>query len=237
MKKKIALTAPLKKYLVAVSGLGESTHQECMGFVRGESGAGKTTATAFVVNRVNGVFVRAQRVWSITSMLAAIVEQLEGRPQRQKQPMFDYIVAQLAKSRRSLFIDEADYLTTDMIEVCRDIHDISGRPVVLIGDQEVRNGLVDNKRFRRRITEEIVFLPLDMADTRAVYEAVSEIEIEDGLLELLNESAGGNVGLICNGIEMLEKLARSNGWDKATLALWNNGSKANREFFFANRPK
>jgi hypothetical protein len=36
---------------------------------------------------------------------------------------------------------------------------------------------------------------------------------------------------------MIEKVARSNGWARATLALWNNGSKSNRKFFFTNGGK
>lgn len=234
MKRAVAITTAIKRYLMAIEGLEGSTAPERMCFVWGMPGAGKTTATAFVVNRTNGVFVRAQRIWNISSMLSAIVEQLEGQPSRFRQPMFDFIVKKLRCSHRSLFVDEADYLNEDMIEVLRDIHDLSGRPVTLIGMDEVRRGLVQNERFMRRITEEIKFLPMDFNDCLAVYRAVAEIDIEEDLLAALNEEAGGNVGLIVNGIGMIEKVAKSNGWKVATLALWNNGSKANRKFFFNN---
>lgn len=237
MKRAVAITASIKRYLMAIEGLEGSTAPERMCFVWGMPGAGKTTATAFVVNRTNGVFVRAQRIWNITSMLSAIVEQLEGQPTRFKQPMFDYIVKKLTTTHRSLFIDEADYLSEDMIEVLRDIHDLSGRPVTLIGMDQVRRGLVQNERFMRRITEEIKFMPLDFNDCLAVYKAVSEVQIDEDLLAALNDEAGGNVGLITNGIGMIEKVARSNGWTRATLALWNNGSKSNRKFFFTNGGK
>lgn len=235
MKRAVAITASIKRYLMAINCLEESSAPERMCFVWGMPGAGKTTATAFVVNKTNGVFVRAQQVWNITSMLASIVEQMEGQPHRHKQPMFDYIVKRLAKSRRALFVDEADYLSEKMIEVLRDVHDLSGRPVTLIGMDQVRRGLAQNERFMRRITEEIKFLELDFADCKEVCRAVSEVEIDDDLLQVLLEQAGGNVGLITNGIGMIEKVARSNGWNVATLKLWNHGGKASRKFFFNNR--
>lgn len=237
MKRAVAITASIKRYLMAIEGLEGSTAPERMCFVWGMPGAGKTTATAFVVNRTNGVFVRAQRIWNITSMLSSIVEQLEGQPSRFRQPMFDYIVQKLRRTQRSLFVDEADYLNEAMIEVLRDIHDLSGRPVTLIGMDQVRRGLAQNERFMRRITEEIKFLPLDFLDCLAVYKAVAEVEIDEDLLMALNDEASGNVGLINNGIGMIEKVARSNGWARATLALWNNGSKSNRKFFFTNGGK
>lgn len=235
MKRAVAITASIKRYLVAMNVLEESTAPERMCFVWGMPGAGKTTATAFVVNRTHGVFVRAQRIWTITSMLGAIVEQLEGQPHRHKQPMFDYIVKRLTKSRRALFVDEADYLNESMIEVLRDIHDLSGRPITLIGMDQVRRGLAQNDRFMRRITEEIKFLPLDFSDCKAVYEAVAEVGIGDDLLAALNEQADGNIGLISNGIGMIEKIARSNGWKHVTLEMWNGGNKSARKFFFNNR--
>lgn len=234
MKRAVAITASIKRYLVAMTGLEEARTPEKMCFVWGLPGAGKTTATAWVVNKTNGVFVRAQRIWNITSMLAAIVEQLEGQPHRHKQPMFDYIVQRLAKSRRALFIDEADYLTEDMIEVLRDIHDLSSRPITLIGMDQVRRGLANNERFMRRITEEIKFMPLDFADCKAVYASIAEVEIADDLLASLNDEANGNIGLISNGIGMIEKVAKANNWTVVNMAMWNGGNKS-RKFFFNNR--
>ena len=35
-----------------------------MGLIYGETGYGKSTATAWFVNQCDGVYVRAQRVWS-----------------------------------------------------------------------------------------------------------------------------------------------------------------------------
>ncbi|KJR98760.1 MAG: hypothetical protein VR65_19860 [Desulfobulbaceae bacterium BRH_c16a] len=233
MRAETAITKSIKKYLVAMGALEDRNSRiERMCLLWGLSGAGKTTATAYVVNQVHGVFIRAQKIWTMTSMLGAICERLGGKPVRYKQPMFDFIIKQLKTQRRSLFIDEADYLNEDLVEVIRDIHDISKRPIVLIGMDELRHGLLINERFMRRITQEIVFGPIDLQDAREVCDKTCEAKVADDLLERLHTEADGNVGLITNGLKAIETLAKRNQMEVVDLEAWGP-----RNLFFGEKKK
>ncbi len=233
MRNKIAITKPIKAYMVAMGAQEQRAYNvEGMTLLRGRAGGGKTWGTAFVSNRVHGVFVRAQRIWSITSMLAAIVEELRGKPVRFKQPMFNFIVKKLRESNRPLFVDEADYLNEEMIDVIRDIYDCSRRPVVLIGMDDIARGLATNDRFMRRITQEVEMAPLDMDDCRMVARDVCEVGVADELLGKLHREAGGNVGLISNGLAAIEQMARANGTDSVDLKTWGE-----RRLFFGGKKR
>ncbi|MDH4317925.1 MAG: ATP-binding protein, partial [Desulfobulbaceae bacterium] len=178
----------------------------------------------------NGVFIRAQRIWTITSMLASLVRELGGQPTRFKQPMFDFIVQTLAATGRPLFVDEADYLDTNMIDVIRDIYDCSRVPVILVGMDDIARGLANNKRFMRRITQEVKFNPLDLADTKVVSDTVCEIPVDEDLLAKLQQESNGNIGLISNGLDKIEQHAKTNGLDRVTFKDWGG-----RRLFFDNR--
>jgi len=217
--------------MVAMGAQEERTlNVEGMSLLRGKAGAGKTWGTAFVCNRVNGVYVRAQKTWTITSMLGSTVHELGGKPGRYKNPMFDYTVQQLKVTRRPLFIDEADYLNEDMIDVVRDIYDLSRRPVVLIGMDDITRSLASNERFMRRITQEIPFGPLDMEDSRLVCDDVCEVQVADDLLQKLHTESTGNIGLITNGLYKIERLAKVNGNNEVDLSSWGK-----RRLFFDSR--
>ncbi len=207
-----------------------SLNVEGMSLLRGRPGDGKTWGTAFVCNRANGVYVRALKTWSISNMLAAMVSELGGKPGRFKNPMFEYVVKQLKVTRRSLFIDEADYLSEDMIDVVRDIYDLSRRPIVMIGMDDITRSLATNERFMRRITQEVHFKPLDMDDTRRVCDDKCEVEVENDLLAKLHMESGGNVGLLTNGLAKIERHAKTGNIGTVDLKSWGQ-----RRLFFDSR--
>ena len=98
-----------------------------MGLVHGFTGAGKTTSIVWLVNQVDGVFVRANATWTPVVMLQAIMTELGAAPLGRCAPMLSFIVDKLSLSGRPLFVDESDYLTDNrkMLETLRDIHDVS----------------------------------------------------------------------------------------------------------------
>ena len=97
-----------------------------MGLVHGYTGAGKTTAISWLVNKTRGVYVRAAATWTSSAMLGRIMVELGREPlARGGAAMVEHITGALADARRPLFVDEADYLLRDlkMLETLRDIHD------------------------------------------------------------------------------------------------------------------
>lgn len=206
-----------------------------MGLVYGDTGFGKTTAIAWLVNQTNGIYVRAHATWTPSAMLGAMMQEIGAEPLHSRNSvMVNYIIAKLALDKRPLFIDEADYLFSNMkmLETLRDIHDTSGVPVVMIGMEGIERRLVHRKQLARRVSQWVEFRPADLRDSRTLTDTVCEVEIGDDMLERLHAEAKGNVGLMVVGLARIEALAKANGWKKIDLDQWGA-----RQLFLSRAPK
>lgn len=235
MRNKLAITKSVAALQVAYEALASrDIGVPGMALVHGYTGAGKTTAITALVNTTHGVYVRAMRTWTPNTMLARIVTELQGAPMGRNAAMVDYIVSQLQEQNRPLFVDEADYLVahSDMIETLRDIHDLSEQPVVMVGMEGIERRLTMRKQLARRISHWVEFLLSDLADARAVTEAVCEVGVDDELLARLHSESGGSVGLMVVGLARIEQLARANGWVRVSADQWGD-----RKLFIGGAPK
>lgn len=193
-----------------------------MALVYGETGAGKTTAITWMVNRTRGVYVRATASWTLNAMLGRIMAELGAEPMGRNASMVDYIVQQLTESQRPLFVDEADYLLADtrMIETLRDLHDLSGMPVVLVGMASIEKRLVHRPQLRGRISHWVEFLPADIEDAKTLAETVCEVKVDEELLERLHRESAGSMRLMAVGLARIESLGKTNGLKTVTAAEW-----------------
>lgn len=195
-----------------------------MGLVHGFTGYGKTTTVAWLVTQVNGVFVRAGAMWTPNAMLGAIMAEIGAAAMWRNQSMVNHIVATLAQTNRPLFVDEADYCLRNpvMLETLRDMHDLAGVPVVLIGMEGFERKLVHRLQLARRISQWVEFLPADVGDARTLTDTVCEIEVGDDLLARLHEETKGNVGLMIVALSRIEAMAKANSWRKVDADRWGN---------------
>ncbi|ABE45652.1 AAA family ATPase [Polaromonas sp. JS666] len=205
-----------------------------MGLVHGFTGAGKTTAISWLVNRTNGVYARAYGTWTPNSMLGSIMHELGAAPLQRSAQMLKYITGDLERTNRPLFIDEANYFAGDtaMLDTLRDIHDVSNVPVILIGHEGTERKLIHRAQLARRISEWVEFKPLDAEDARILADTVAEVAIADDLLAELHAHAKGSMGLMTVGLARVEAMAKANGWKRVDADQW-----AGRAFFLGNAPK
>lgn len=234
MRTKLAITKNVAALQLAYEALASRDHGvPGMGLVFGYTGAGKTTAISSLVNQTRGLYVRATSGWTPSSMLAKLMQELGASPRQRRADMLDFVVERLMHDPRPLFVDEADYLLrdADMLESLRDVHDMSGAPVVLIGMADIEKKIVHRKQLARRISHWVEFLPSDLDDARTLASTVCEVELDDELLQALHAEAKGSIGLMTVGMARIEALARANGWRRVTGEQWGD-----RKLFLGNRP-
>jgi len=225
MKHEMAMTKNVRRFLAAVRELqNRSLGTEGMGLLWGQPGEGKSTTIAYATNILGGVFLRANICWSVTSMLADIMTELGMAPMHRKAPMIKAIVDHLMSRRRPVFIDESDYLfkRADMIDALRDIYDLTGSPVILIGMEEMARKIQTKGKFARRITQWIEFAGIDAADARTLADTVCEIKIGDDLLEFVRLEAKANIGRMTTAMSKIESFGRTNQLKTVTRAEWGD---------------
>jgi DNA transposition AAA+ family ATPase len=234
MRTQVALTKNVAALQLAFEALdGRDRAVPGMGLVYGDTGAGKTTAVTWMVNRTRGVYVRANSGWTPSSMLARVMQELGGAPLQRRAAMLDFIAEQLAMQTRPLFVDEGDYLLRDtsMLESLRDVHDLSGMPVVIVGMSGIQAKIIHKPQLAGRISHWVEFLPSDLEDARTLAKEVCEVTLDDELLASVHREAKGSVRLMVVGMARIEALAKANGWKHVDADQWGS-----RPLFLGNRP-
>lgn len=194
----------------------------------GESGIGKSTGLTWLsTTKLNACYVRALQVWSPSSMLQAIAEELEIRPSRTLSATTKLIVAELSRTQRPLIVDEADYVVDQsrLLNTLRDLHDLSTMPLILVGMADFVRKLrtrSEQRQFAGRVALELEFSPLDFQDVAVVAKTLGEVEIADDLLKLVHERSQGITRLVCVGVSRIETFAKTIGLSRITAAHWSN---------------
>lgn len=202
--------------------------------VVGATGTGKTTALANAICSHNAIFVRADAVTTVASLLDSICFELGIDYRQRNADKLRAIRAALREAPRPIFVDEADYLTRDqrMLDTLRDIFDTTGVPVVLIGMEGITRRLKRYPQFERRISQCVEFRPCDMEDTALMIRDLCEVDVSRDLIERVFVQTKGSVGLIVVAIAHIEAFARGHRWAAITNIQWGD-----RPLFLGDRPR
>ena len=235
MRKEMAITKNVQRLLRAVRTLTDSPHGiERMGLLYGLPGEGKTTSIDHVIDKTNGIALRAKRCWTTTSMLAELCTELRTpekiRRSNRSAIMVVSAIEHLNVCPRPIFIDEIDHLFvphnqrngTNILETLRDIYDLVKVPVILVGEENSAINIQENGRFARRITQWVEFKGIDQDDARIVANTVCEVGIGDDLLTHLYQEAGANVGRIIVGIDAIERHGKALDIGEVDRATWGD---------------
>jgi hypothetical protein len=205
-----------------------------IGLVWGPSGYGKSTATTWLYNRMNGIFIRAWPTWTPVSMLAALMHELSLKPLGRTAPMIDAVVRKLSEDNRPVFIDEADYLADKpiLLETLRSLHDVSSAPLILIGMRDFKQRVMGRDQLRGRISEFVEFQPADMEDARLLTDEICEKDVADDLLGELHKAAAGEIRRMTVGLGRIESFAKKKNLRKVNSSEWGG-----RPFFLGDAPR
>lgn len=216
-----------------------------MGLIWGPTGYGKTTASAWMINQCNGVYIRAMRLWTPKSMLSSIAKEIEIDVKGYNNTDACLAIIQnLSISGRPLFIDEADYIVSKelLLDTLRDIHDFTSVPVILIGMHGIEKRIKNNAQFTGRIIQKVEFQGADYEDARLLADGLCEVSVADDLLTKLHKTAspktasnqivwGAEIRRLIVGLSKIEQFARSRGQSSIALSDWTRGDD-----FFVGAP-
>jgi len=120
-----------------------------MGLVFGPAGIGKSrcsqavyevTAGAILVRTLNSTRTPKGLIGALADVLHC--RSAHRNAEHAKQTQEERVIAKLAESNRLIIIDEAHKLTTDAVEVLRDIHDAAGVPILLVATRDLHTRIL-----------------------------------------------------------------------------------------------
>jgi DNA transposition AAA+ family ATPase len=193
-----------------------------MGCYYGQAGYGKTTAGIYCTNTLDAVHVEAVPLGGIKKLLGMIVIELGLKPKRLVTDLFDQAAQELAVTNRPLIIDEADQILTDrMIETIRHLHDKSGAPVILMGEEMLPQKLTRWERVHGRMLAWVRAEPATIDDVRHLARIYApRVEITAELQEAVLTASRASMRYISTNLAAIAEHAAVRGLQRVTLADW-----------------
>jgi len=225
-------------FMTMVTRLTErDQHLPGIGVCSSPSGYGKTWASIFAQNRTGAIRVEVGDTWTRRTLLRAIWKELGAteadlRKKLSAADMAEKVIIALGENALPLIIDEADKLVDrNMIETVRELHEHSGAPVVLIGEERLPSKLLNFERVHNRVLDWMQAQPCDAADTKLLAEAFApKIALGDDLLEAIRVASQGRARRIVVNVQRVVEFARNKSLHTVPLEKWKG------EFFTGEPP-
>lgn len=219
MRRVFATTNNVQRFLAGMEVIQEPVKGRVgMGLVFGEPGTGKTEMAQKYAADNDCPYVRATDIMSRRSLLSCIVAELGEAPGFRSDDLFNQAVEILIDTPRTLIVDEVDYLVRGgMVEVLRDLNDITNAPIVLVGMHQVDKKL---KRFRHlfdRFSAVVRFRPFDVDDIAGLVKQICEIPISEEGVRFIHERGSGKFRRTMVWFSRAERIAKLNKLERIEL--------------------
>lgn len=214
-----ATTKNVSRFMAGMEAI-ESPDQGRIGnvLVEGDPGTGKTEmAQKYAADNDRCVYVRATDIMTRRSLLSAIVGELGEAPAFRSDDLFQQILEQLLERPRTLIVDEVDYLVKDgMVEVLRDINDMTNCPVVMVGMHMISKKLQRFRHLYDRFSAVIRFQLFDQHDIGDLAKQICEVQIDASGLDFIHARGQGKFRRTMVWFARAERLARNNSLEVVT---------------------
>ncbi|MEM5789182.1 MAG: ATP-binding protein [Syntrophobacteraceae bacterium] len=193
--------------------------QPGLGVVWGQAGRGKTVCAREYAVRTNAVYLRVMEDWTPRAMLASLCRELNGSDPRSTERCKKIACDELERQQRTVLVDEADRLPVGLVEHWRDIHDVAGVPVVLIGEEHLFPTLAARRRIWSRVTQTVEFKPIATEDIVLFGLKAADLRIDPEASRRIASRSGGDFRLVWTDIQGLEQMARAAGTKQVDLKM------------------
>ena len=193
-----------------------------MGCFYGAAGRGKTTAGVYATNRFDACHIEALPIGGVKGLLCMIVVELGMKPQRTTEGLFAQVAQQLALTGRPLIIDEADHILSDRpIEIIRRLHDLSGVPVILMGEEGLPQKLQRWERVHSRMLSWVGASEAVIEDVDHLARIYAKgVEIAPDLKVGILTASRGSLRNVSTNLAYVAEHAAARGLRKMCLADW-----------------
>lgn len=187
--------------------------------VCGRAGRGKTMSTQNYHAIHGGIYLRAWEGWTQTAFLQALCFEVCGLRPRSANNCKRKIMENIDREAQTIFVDEADRLNIGRIEDLRDIHDETGAPIVIVGEEEIIGLLGERRRIWSRVTQQVEFGPVVDEDVALFGLDAADLDIDAVACRQIVQKADGDFRLVRNIIQALEQAATARETQIVTSAM------------------
>lgn len=215
MKKTYIKTKNVEKFNSLMNTLQNAPeNMSKIAIVYGEPGLGKTFTIYKWALKNQAIYIRAAHNMTTCWLLRQIAEELGENPYFSTQNNYNLVIKNLKNQPKIIFVDEADYLCegNNIIETLRDIHDVTGTPIVFVGMQNLKIKISRSEAIKDRLYQELKFDFFDKSEIEEVLNAFTDIQFSDNAINYLS-TRKNQFRQIMKTIELIELNAKRNNID------------------------
>ncbi|MFB3886044.1 MAG: AAA family ATPase [Thermodesulfobacteriota bacterium] len=185
---------------------------ERMALIYGDPGLGKTETALQYASGNGALFIRMRKLMNARWVLRELVSELGDSPARYTEALFNQVIDLLERKKKTLIFDEVDYFTSDskVTETLRDIHDITGTPMIFLGMGQADKRLKRYPHLYDRFVEVLKFQPLDREDVELMVKELSNISFTEDAIDKIAELSEGKIRRVLGLIHRMEYIAQNN---------------------------
>lgn len=188
--------------------------------VKGVFGIGKSELTERWAADSGYVFVRAKETWTKRALLDELAEKMGLAKTGRNQEVQARIIGKVAVDMVPLIVDEADFLvrsTASLLEVLRDITDLTGTMCFLVGMEQFPMKVARYQHIASRVAKVVELETLSLTDVKTTVAAKAEVAMDDDVIAEMHRQSRGRMRLVLNAIANVEQWAQANSWKTITL--------------------
>ena len=120
-------------------------------------------------------------------------------------------IFRVRKILRTIIVDEADRLKVDLVEHLRDVHDLTGAPIVLIGEEGLFAKINAHRRIWSRVVQTVEFGPITPEDIMLFALEAAALRMDPDAAKRVSDRSSGDFRLVWADVHRLEQMAKASG--------------------------
>ena len=190
-----------------------------LALIWGRAGRGKTEAARYYAVQRDAVYVRTLPIMTPLAVLREISFDLVAEKPHTTARCLELIQRELSGRRKVILIDEADLLKMDVLETLRGLNEITGSPIVLIGEEMLPGRVASRRRIVSRIRLKQEFGPLAQPDIAVFFKHAMKLELNPDCVSALYKKSGGDWRPMLTRAIAIERAMRASGLREVTSQL------------------
>lgn len=189
----------------------------------GHSGLGKSMAAAWAKARHRAYYMQLDDYVNRKGFLVDLHRVIGMEiPKGTAKDLLDSAAAQLAAARRTLILDEFDFIVDkEMVMAVFSLYEKSRANIILIGEEKLPSKLARWEKFDGRVLDTLFAEPVSLDDARTLAQhKYPQFAFSDDLLQHLVDIANRSVRRVNNNLGIIFNEGMTLGWDGCDLATW-----------------
>jgi hypothetical protein len=190
-----------------------------LAMLTGATGRGKSEFARHYATHSRAVYLPPMNIRTPAAVLREITFELCSIRPGRSDKCLEIIGEEMDKERRLIIVDEADLLQIGILEMLRNVNERYACPVLLVGEDALRNKISQRRRIVNRIRRRVEFGPVTQADIVLYFRKSLEIFIPPGGGASIQAYSGGSWMRVLQVAAGVERAMRASNAGEASLEL------------------